>query len=431
MAGPGIRYHYMAELLSKDFDVTVGFFDQTYLPDTGFEHSYATTHIHPAHFESAFEGKDILIAMWVNMPMINYCNNHLIFLVIDMYAPAPVENLALYLLNGENTKADTDYIYQQSNAMYKHFLTNGDLFLCSNRRQLDFWIGFLFGTDQVRVSGYKQRSFYERFVYAPMGIDTHTPLQHTRNVMRGVIKGVDDDSKIILWTGGIWNWFDAQVLMRAMNRLKEKRPDIKLVFFGTKHPNPDVPAMKEAADALETAKQYDLLDKTVFMHQGWVPYPERINYLLEANAAVNTTKDMIETEFSHRTRVLDHFLTKLPTIATSGDYLTDDVIVPNGAGIGVPAGDDKALANAIEAILDDENHAEYVNNIEKVRELSDWSQTLAPLRDALLSGLPKLTYVPFIEKPKELPKNPLVEVGKKVIPKPIKKIILRLFKYGQ
>ncbi|MBX4191172.1 hypothetical protein KW794_03740 [Candidatus Saccharibacteria bacterium] len=37
MAGPGIRYHYMAEVLADSFDVTVGFFDKNYLPDKDFK----------------------------------------------------------------------------------------------------------------------------------------------------------------------------------------------------------------------------------------------------------------------------------------------------------------------------------------------------------------------------------------------------------
>ena len=33
MAGPGIRYHYMAKTLAKNFDVTVGFFGPENVPE--------------------------------------------------------------------------------------------------------------------------------------------------------------------------------------------------------------------------------------------------------------------------------------------------------------------------------------------------------------------------------------------------------------
>ena len=431
MAGPGIRYHYMAKLLSEDFNVTIGFFDESYLPGDDFPRPYDVLHIDAGDFEKGFGGFQVVISMWLNMQMINYCNNNLIFVVFDMYAPTPVENLALYMLNGEETKGDTDYIYSQSNIMLKHFLTNGDLFLFSNQRQLDFWTGFLFGTDQVRVSGFKTRNFFDRFIYAPMGIDTKSELRHDKRVLRGVVSGISQEDKILIWTGGIWNWFDAQVLIKAMGILKNKRPDIKLVFFGTKHPNPDVPAMQEASDAFSLAKELGLLDETVFMYDGWVPYIERTNYLIEADAAVNTTKDTIESEFSHRTRVLDHFLCRLPTLATKGDYLTDVVVVPNNLGIAVKPGDERALADAIVHILDPALNETMVNNIDKMRSKYDWENTLSPLRDALVANLPKLPYVPFIEQPKQLPSNKIIAVGKKILPTAVKKMILRALKYGQ
>ena len=208
----------------------------------------------------------------------------------------------------------------------------------------------------------------------------------------------------------------------------EKNRNIKLVFFGIKHPNPDVPAMQEAHDAIQLAKTEGLFNKTVFMYEDWVPYDERINYLLEADVAVNTTKDTLENELAHRTRVLDHILTSLPTIATAGDYLSDEVISKDELGIVVPPNDVKSLKQAILYSLDDNTNKRFRENIKKIRTDYDWNETLKELRRSLLYDMNKLD---FVEPPSsvEIPKdNTVFKVAKRVLPKSVKSFIILALK---
>jgi glycosyltransferase involved in cell wall biosynthesis len=431
MAGPGIRYHHMAEVLSKSFDVTVGFFDPTYLPDATFTRSYSVLHVDNKKFHQGFKNTNAVIAMWLSEEMMIYCKDNNIFITFDVYAPVPVEGLALFMLGSEKVTANTDYYYRQSYNLYEKFFQYGDLFLFSNKRQLDFWVGYVFGSGIISVSNYLKRDLFRRFVIAPMGIDTTQELTHTENVMRGKIKGINENDQILLWTGGIWNWFDAQTLIKSMENISKERPDIKLVFFGTKHPNPDVPAMQEASAALSLARELKLLNKNVFIHEGWVPYEERINYLLEANVAINTTKDTIESEFAHRTRVLDHILANLPTVATSGDYLSDEVITNKNIGIVVPPGNVGELSKAIIDSVEPNKNKQIRKNITKVRHEYDWNETLAPLYQALLEDTEKLPFV-VVKKPREMPKNALsYKTAKKFLPRPVKTFIVKVLRYGR
>jgi len=264
-----------------------------------------------------------------------------------------------------------------------------------------------------------------------MGIDTKTKLIHTKPVIRDVMKGITKKDKVLIWTGGIWNWYDAKTLMKAMSRLQKKRPDIKLVFFGTKHPNPDVPAMKEATEAFALARELGLLGKTVFMHEGWVPYPERINYLLEADAAVNTNKDTIESEFSHRTRVLDHILTGLPTVSTAGDFISDEIIRPRELGVVVKPYDVDELYRAILDAVDDKNNQRIKKHISAVRSEYDWEQTLSTLREFLLNDPVKLKRVK-VPHTRKMPKGTKAyKIAKAVLPRPVKHIIVKSLRYGK
>lgn len=428
MAGPGIRYHFMATELAKHFSVTVGFFEPSYLPNDDFKRTYDVKSIDAYQFESGFKDVDTVIALWLSDSMINYCNEHEIFTVFDMYAPVPVESLASHIYNTMPGDKSFDFEFVRSNRMYRVFFENGDLFLCSNRRQLDYWNGFIFGSGIVKPSLYHKRPFFDRMVYAPMGIDSRAELKNRSSVMRGVLPGVTDHDKIMVWTGGVWGWYDGAVLMHAMKLLATSRPDIKLVFFGTEHPNPSVPKMKESYNTRKLAEELGLIDKTVFFKDGWVAYEDRIDYLLEADIAINTHKPSMEAEFSHRTRVLDHILAKLPTICTTGDYLSDDVIARQGLGIAVEPNNEQALAKAITEIFIDKNYSSYKNNIANVRDSFDWAVTLQPLVQALLEDLPRLNRIPSIEP--DLGRRRLIRKFKHLVPLPIKKVIIRAF-YGK
>ena len=422
MAGPGIRYHYIAQTLSNDFDVTVGFFDPTYLPEKEFKKSYATKHIDAHAFEPGFNDIDIVIAHWLSESMLAYCNEKSIYCVIDLYVPGPVENLASTLFGANGVKPEDEFAYNKSLEMYKKFFENGDLFLLSNPRQRDFWTGYAFGSGVVHLSSYSDRPIYDRFITAPMGIDIKQPLKHTKNVIKGVIPGIEKNDKVLLWTGGIWNHFDGQILIKAMAKLKDKRPDIKLFFFGTQHPNPNVPEMKESFDTRKLAKKLGLTDKTVFFNDGWVKYPDRINYLLEADVAINTHKPSIETGFSHRTRVLDHLLAGLPTISTEGDYLSD-AFLSSGLGIVVPPNNLEALEKAILKILDPKTTEDMKAKISKERESFDWENTLWRLKQSLLDNptkLPASVSSPVLHKDGKAKR-----AAKKILPTPVKKVIIR------
>ena len=128
---------------------------------------------------------------------------------------------------------------------------------------------------------------------------------------------------MLLWPGGIWNWFDPLTVIDAVAELARTRDDVRLVFLGLQHPNPHVPAMAMAAAAVARAEELGLRDRVVFFNEGWVPYEERGAYLLEADVGVSAHFDDLESRFAFRTRLLDCFWAGLPVVTTRGDALGD------------------------------------------------------------------------------------------------------------
>ena len=88
----------------------------------------------------------------------------------------------------------------------------------------------------------------------------------------------------------------------------------------------------------------------MFFNAGWAPYGRRADFLLDADVAVSTHLDHIETRYSFRSRVLDYLWAGLPMVLTAGDVLADEV-AEAGLGVTVPAEDDEALEEALAAVL--------------------------------------------------------------------------------
>jgi glycosyltransferase involved in cell wall biosynthesis len=189
----------------------------------------------------------------------------------------------------------------------------------------------------------------------PFGV-AESPPAAGAHALRGAVRGIDVDDEILLWGGGIYNWFDPKTLIRAVDKLRVDRPKLRLVFMGVQHPNPDVKTMRAAVEAWELSNELELTDVHVFFSDsfssGWIPYAERGRYLADATIGVSTHHDHVENAFSFRTRILDYFWAGLPVVTTRGDALAE-VIERAGAGRTVAPEDVDGLASAIAELLDD------------------------------------------------------------------------------
>ena len=108
----------------------------------------------------------------------------------------------------------------------------------------------------------------------PFGLPSNKPI-HTKKVLKGVVDGIGKDDFVLLWGGGIYNWFDPLTLVRAMALVWEERKDIKLFFLGVKHPNPQVKELSLVNETVELAKSMGLADKNIFFNFGWVDYDDK------------------------------------------------------------------------------------------------------------------------------------------------------------
>ena len=179
--------------------------------------------------------------------------------------------------------------------------------------------------------------------------------------------------------GGIYNWFDPLSLIRAWPEVLKQVPDARLVFMGLRHPNPMVPEMSMARQALELAGDLGLRDRGVTFNLGWVPYERRQDFLLESDVGVSTHFNHLETRLSFRTRFLDYIWAGLPSVATEGDAFAE-WIAQRGTGRVVPYEDSAAIAAALAELLGEGTaRAEAAAAVRGAQAEFTWARALEPL----------------------------------------------------
>lgn len=373
MAGPAIRAWELAGQLTAAGRVTlaskfpVGRADPRFAVTSFAGDRHALTALAREH--------DVLVVQGYALhdyPALATLGKHL---VVDLYDPLVFESYPLYRQRGDGG----DDLHARHVAMLDAQMLAGDFFVCANERQRDMWLGRLCALGRLVPAVYAADPTFRRVIdLVPFGLGDAPP-RAAAPVLKGVVPGIGPDDFVLLWGGGVWDWFDPLTLIRAVAALGRTRQDVKLFFLGVRSPNPDTPAMPMTARAIALAEELGVKDRLVFFNQAWVPYEQRQAYLLEADAGVTAHFDSVETRFSFRTRVLDYLWAGLPVLTTTGDGLAE-VVAREGLGQALPYEDPDAWARAIAALADDPQARQATRaRVRAVAERYRWSVVAAPL----------------------------------------------------
>lgn len=373
MAGPAMRAWHIAQHLAADNEVRL----VTTSPycEVSAE-SFAVTAVGPEALAEAEGWSDVMVLqgyVTFHHPVLAASRKILVF---DMYDPLHLETLAL--TTGGQSQARDDHVRLSVRTLNEQ-LQRADFMVCASDRQRDLWLGQLCALGRANPLTYDEDPTLRRLIdVAPFGLPDDPP-RHRRATLRGVVPGIGPDDDILVWAGGVYNWFDPLTLIRAVAEVAERRPAVRLFFMGLRHPNPDVPEMQMATDARSLAAELGINGKNVFFNDGWVDYADRENYLTEATVGVTAHFESVETRFSFRTRALDYLWAGLPIVTTDGDSFAE-LVVNEGLGLVVPPEDPAALAGALGRILSDPEMAAACRaRVAAVSERFRWSVVLEPL----------------------------------------------------
>lgn len=374
MAGPGIRYYEFAKALCKHHEVVL---ITPNLPDISQEGFLFAPLV---NLRKEIKQAEVVVVQHVTVRMAFWLWLYRPCLILDAYDPIPLEHLEIFKAKPQKDREVRNELITQ---LFRFSLQAADGILAANSHQKDLWLGFLLALDAVTPAIYDEDSSLSHWLsIVPFGL-SDKPLER-RMGMREKF-GIKHTDTVLLWGGGVWNWFDPLSLIKAIEILSKTRDDIKLVFMGLKHPNKGVPEMQMASDAVELARTSGLLDRAVFFNFGWTPYEERQAFLAESDIGVSLHFDQLETHYAFRTRILDYLWAGLPIISTTGDSFAD-LIQIEGAGIEVTFKDTQAIVAAILKIKSAPES--YQKGSRKLADSFKWSKISEPL-DKMITHLAK------------------------------------------
>jgi glycosyltransferase involved in cell wall biosynthesis len=350
MAGPGIRAWELARALSAECPVTLAAPGAAPAPDAAFRvASYELGR--PGALTEALAAADIVVGqgfVFAEHPEVLASSQPL---AIDLYDPQILESLHLY----DGLPADTADVQQRRYLdLTSAMLRRGDFFFCASERQRDYWIGALSALGRVNAAIYTQDQTLRQLIdLVPSGIPAAPPAP-AGPVLRGIHAAIGADALLLLWAGGLWEWFDPLLVIRAVAALQEELPRLRLCFFAGARPNPQGEPYRTRNHELaqRLAAELGALDRSVIFLEEWVPYELRGAYLAEADAGVSAHLSGVETRFAFRTRLLDYLWARLPIVCSDGDSLGEE-IAQQGAGLLVPIGDLDGWIAALRRLHDD------------------------------------------------------------------------------
>jgi glycosyltransferase involved in cell wall biosynthesis len=375
MAGPAIRALHIADQLARDHDVILVSTARCTLGDgLGFH----CLHAAGRRLRKALADVEIVIFQGFVSYQAPWLMSSDKILVIDLYDPMHFEQLEQLQ---HRPVSERHLMMDLTVRTLNEQVVRGDFFLCASPAQRNLWLGQLSAFGRVNAETYdRDRSLESLIAICPFGLSEQPPVR-TRPAIRGTVDGIGPDDKVILWAGGVYNWFDPLTLVRAVDRLRHDHSDVRLFFLGMKHPNPDVPEMQVAWQTRQLADELGLTGKHVFFNEGWVAYDDRQNFLLDADVGVSTHFQNVETAFSFRTRILDYLWAELPIVSSGGDTFGELVVVEE-LGVQVGEQDVVGLALGLERVLYDDAFASRCRvNVARVRAQYTWPTALGPLID--------------------------------------------------
>lgn len=346
MSAVGIRQFEVGKAIASHCDVT---FAST-VSDNDESHGIPIVRCTGRReFRALLDRHDVLYTLGLNS------NRYLdvvasgIRVVLDIYTPLAYEILESWpevstpLLSRMHRR-----IVRWTNAQ----IGRADFVVCTNEMQRDMWLGVMNAIGRLTAEQTRRDpDCRETIDVAPFGVPESPPVA-SGHPLRERIPALGADDFVLLWSSKILAWQDPATLLRAMRLLADEEPGVRLVFLGVGDirragpRDPFDPTSLRTAEAVALADELGLTDKNVFFVTERIPYRDVGSHYLDADAAVATYPDSLETRFCLGSRILDYAWAGLPMVI-SGGTLQREFVEGQGLGRVVRPGDARELADAI------------------------------------------------------------------------------------
>lgn len=340
MGETAIRAWELAALLGRDFPTTLA----APLPVPPEAPGFTLAGVPPASegyaaLADLIRAHEIIVAQALPLPALPAEEMATKYLVVDLCRPWILTYLEAHRGGGAGNEAGG---LARGLIAINGLLAAGDFFICPGEPQRTFWLGALTHAGRLTETIYARADDGRALIdVVPFGVPAMPP-QKRGKVLKGAVPGIAPNDFVALWGGGT----DPLALVHATARLRDVDYPIRTVFLETRQPGTEsLDAVRQRSDELA------LTGTHAFFPEGSVPYSERTEYLLEADASVSLLLPTLDARFDFRANVLDALWGGIVPVISDGDT-TADLLRAYDAGRIVPPGDDAALAVTLANMID-------------------------------------------------------------------------------
>lgn len=261
----------------------------------------------------------------------------------DLYDPFPIENLHYAPeLGPEPSRHDRETL--------RLALARADFFLCASADQRLFYAGALYAEGRITAANFPEDPGLSRLLaVVPFGVPEAAP---AGDRSRGrAAAGVPAEGPLVLF-GGIYDWYEPELLLEAWPRVLSQRPEARLLFFES--PNRETTPQSVCERARRRSRQIDPKGESI-RFSPWLPYGERAHLYAATDLLVSICSEGLESDLAFRTRLLDAAWGGVPSVSVGGGALAREL---EEAEAGRRADRNAAdLAEAVLGMLGDDGRA--------------------------------------------------------------------------
>jgi glycosyltransferase involved in cell wall biosynthesis len=382
MAGPGIRAVELARRLAARHEVTLVAAGAETLSGEPFRSGNL----------SALAFADAFVTQGFGFPVTKLAR----FrgrLVLDLYDPVQLEQLARY---GPNASDDERVGLVVLRHRLQMLIRRADHVLCASAPQRALWLGWLGAVGRLNPEALDGDPEARRLLaVVPFGLPEAPPTRAGSPLRESI--GAAADDRVALWTGGLWDWMDPALAVRAAGLVQKRLPRFRLALLAGSRPgNPDMRMTAAASEARAAASEAHAAAASeprsargegIHFIDRWIDYADRGAWLLDADLAVSAHKPSLEAELAFRSRLLDCLWASLPVACTAGDVLAAEGERQGWARL-APAGDAQALAEALLAFCDPAKNERARAAAREVAARRTWQASADVLLDLLERSSP-------------------------------------------
>jgi glycosyltransferase involved in cell wall biosynthesis len=364
MAGMGIRALELARVLRSEFDVRL-LVGNDLAEAASVARDIPVVAATPGRLAAAAVNADAAV---VSGHAANWWYHQVpgVPVAADLYDPFFVENLHYASTLGEATAVHDRETLELA-------LARADFFLCASPEQRLFYAGALYTAGRVGPRNFPaDPTLSGLLAVVPFGVPGETS-SGDRAAGRRILN-VSSEGPLVFF-GGIYDWYEPDLLLEAWPGVLRRHPDAKLLFF--ENPNPETTPQRVYARARERARAVDPQGKSI-LFSPWLPYASRADLYAAIDLLVSISSEGLERDLAFRTRLLDAAWGGLPSLSVAGGPLARQ-LEEAGAGRRV-TGTASALADSLTQMLADpaerEKRAAAARRFAAARA---WSLVAAPL----------------------------------------------------